>query len=130
MVNRKKQSGFIESVKRISPRRIVSLPLSKLFDESGNDLPAIAMGSIKKRNVASRISAASCQLVVARLNCSLQFVPPKDSEKFWREIEDHIAEDPDSGFELDAYPNATVYVATEWEVPETGKRYIVFEVHH
>jgi hypothetical protein len=113
----------------IAPRSVVRLPLTELWTAdgavTGSRNRSLSVGDIK-----ILLRAGPVRFVVADLGFKLQWIAAADSRRFWKEdVQPHLAP-PDSRIELNDFPDAYCYFASEWSRDIGGPSLVLCEKYH
>ena len=100
---------------RSDRRVVVSTPLPELWDKSGvvsdTKVRDLGVGDIVDLLRRSRV-----RFVVANVGHQLHWVLPDDCYEFWKtEVKMRVAEPSANGINLEHFPEAYFYFASEWE---------------
>jgi hypothetical protein len=117
-------SGF-----RMRPdqRIVTKLPLTELWDETGA-LRSKRIRHLDQDLIRELMGAGQVRFIVANCGAKLNWIPTQERFEFWKTVRPQIA-DAMKPIQLDHFPNATAYTASEWR-GRTGECLIVLEKHH
>jgi|ERR1700722_7353450 len=120
----------LDNVLMIADLQIVTrLPLEQLWREN-KSAGASRLRSLTDDEITALLRNGVVEFVVADVGKKLQWIAPADCYKFWKaEIKVHLAS-ADSRIQLDKFPDAYCYTASEWSEVESVSRIVLLERHH
>lgn len=114
----------------MTPRPTVTrLPVERLVDDEG-EIEASRERFLSKETLRDLLGRYPVEFVIADVGTPLKHIEVKRCYEFWKsEVEEHIVNDPDSGFRLEDYPGEYAYVASEW-AGQIQTPIVLLEKHH
>jgi hypothetical protein len=108
-------------------RVVMRIPMIDLWDSEGN-LTAAKQRTLSRDDVAALLRRGLVRFVVAECGDPLRWIPPSDCYDFWKtELKPRIAET--KTFELEDFPGAYCYVASEWSDGQSSPL-VLLEMYH
>jgi hypothetical protein len=112
-----------------SMRTVNRIPLDVLWDEAG-EVAATRERWLSKSALRELLRKYPVVFYVAEIGRPLRQVRVEDCYDFWKsEVQAHVVEVPDSGFQLVDFPGGYAYVASEWS-GEIQTPIVLLEMHH
>jgi hypothetical protein len=103
-----KEEGGMDPALRV----VMRIPMTELWDSEGN-LTATKQRTLSRDDVVALLRRGLVRFVVAECGDPLKWIPPSDCYGFWKtELKPRIVET--KTFELEDFPGAYCYVASEW----------------
>ena len=110
-----------------SQRIVTRLPLYELWDDRGA-IPTTRLRDLTTADIRQLLQLGAVRFVVADVGNKLIWVPDDECFAFWKsEVQSHLVT-PGDHINLDRFPGAYCYLASEWRVGDATV--IVLERHH
>ncbi len=103
------------------------MPLASLW-RADQDIAATRITSLAIDELRALMISMTCDVAIARIGQSLEWVDARQAKRLWIEEVEHHAACP-RGFLLDDYPLGYAYVGSRWEM-EDGTAIVLLEMHH
>jgi hypothetical protein len=110
-------------------RKVTQIPLNELWLPAGSVIgPRIR--ALNRSEISELLRQNGVEFVVANVGEQLQWISAQDCFDFWKnKVKAHLAEST-SRIDLDAFPGAYCYTASQWEGEKGGTPIVLLERHH
>ena len=110
-------------------RKVTKIPLEKLWRPNGSVIGQRIL-MLSRGEISELLKNSQVEFVVADVDHHLQWVAAQDCFYFWKtEVKPHLAE-ADSRIDLDSFPGAYCYTASQWKGENAGVSIVLLERHH
>jgi hypothetical protein len=110
-------------------RVVHRIPVDVLWDDAG-DVDASRERWLSKPSLHEMLQRHPVEFYVADIGHPLRRVDAAKCYEFWKtEVANHLVDDPEKSFHLEAFPGEYAYLASEWSgnIPTP---IILLETHH
>lgn len=110
-----------------SERIVIRMPLREIWDSSGV-LTTTRTRTLDGSDVAALLRLGTVRFVIAACGDALEWIPQSQCYDFWKnELKPRIVET--EAFDLDDFPGAYCYIASEWVDRQTSP-IVLLEMYH